>query len=127
VSNALSSILYLFLAPAGKLYLKVQQLLVHGEAHDTAHPSIVGKRRPGPKHPKYAVPAEHCPMIIYRVEDNNESLRQVADEYRVSHETIRRIMFHAQKQRGQLDAQLCSDCHTTEALCALGLISTQTA
>jgi len=86
------------------LYLKAQQLLVQGEAHVATHPPIVDKRPPGPKHPKYAVPAEHWRMIIYRVEENNESLRQVAVEYGVSHETIRRIMFYAQKQRGQLDA-----------------------
>jgi DNA-directed RNA polymerase subunit N (RpoN/RPB10) len=65
---------------------------------------MVSKRRPGPKQPKYAVPTEHWPLIMHRVVENNESLRQVADEYGVSHETIRRIMLHVQKQREQLEA-----------------------
>ena len=40
-------------------------------------------------------------MIIHRVVEKNEPLRTVAAEYGVSHETIRRIMLHVQKQRGQ--------------------------
>ena len=52
VSATLSPIFYLFLAPSGKLYLKVQNLLAHGETHDASPPPIVGKRRPGPKYPK---------------------------------------------------------------------------
>ena len=104
VSATLSPILYLFLAPAGKLYLKVQDVLANGETHDASPPPIVGKRRPGPKHPKYGVPTEHWPMIIHRVVENNEPLRTVAQDYGVSHETIRRIMLHVQKQRGQQEA-----------------------
>jgi hypothetical protein len=101
VSNALSPILYLFLAPSGKLYLKVQALLAKEEIHDASPPPIVGKRRPGPKHPTYGIPTEHWPMIMHRVVENNEPLRAVAREYGVSHETIRRILLHVQKQRGQ--------------------------
>jgi len=104
VSATLSPIFYFFLAPSGTLYLKVQDVLAHDEAHDVSPPPIVGKRRPGPKHPKYGVPAEHWPMIIHRVVENNESLRTVAQEYGVSHETIRRIMLHVQKQCGQQEA-----------------------
>jgi hypothetical protein len=43
-------------------------------------------------------------MVIHRVVENNEPLRAVAQEYGVSHETIRRIMLHVQKQRGQQEA-----------------------
>jgi hypothetical protein len=43
-------------------------------------------------------------MILHRVEENNESLRAVAHEYEVSHETIRRIMLHVRKQPGQQEA-----------------------
>ena len=63
-----------------------------------------GKRRPGPKHPTDALPPEHWPMIIHRVVENNEPLRAVAQEYGVSPETIRRLMLHVQKPRGQQDA-----------------------
>ena len=104
VSSTLSPILYLFLAPSGTLYLKGQQLLAHEEAHDASPPPIVSKRRPGPKQPKYGIPTEHWPMIMHRVVENNESLRQVADEYGVSHETIRRIMLHVHQQLGQQEA-----------------------
>jgi hypothetical protein len=79
-------------------------LLVHGEEHAANPPPIVGKRRPGTKHPNYGIPTEHWPMVIHRVVENNEPLRKVADEYGVSHETIRRIMLHVQNQCGQQEA-----------------------
>ena len=97
MSNALSPILYLFLAPSGKLYLKVQDVLAHDEAHDASPPPIVGKRRPGPKHPNYGIPAEHWQTVVHRVVEQKEPLRTVAAAYGVSHETIRRIMLHVQK------------------------------
>jgi hypothetical protein len=104
VSSSLSPILYLFLAPSGKLYLKVQDLLAHDEAHDASPPPIVGKRRPGPKHPAYGIPASQWPTVLHRVVEKKELLRKVADEYGVSHETIRRIMLHFHRQRGQQEA-----------------------
>jgi len=104
VSSALSPIFYLFLAPTGTLYLKVQALLAHDEAHDASPPPMVSKRRPGPKHPTYGIPTELWPMIMHRVVEDNEPLRAVAHEYGVSHETIRRIILHVQKQRGQQEA-----------------------
>ena len=79
-------------------------MLAHDEAHDANPPPIVGKRRPGPKHPKYGIPTEHWPMIIHRVVENNEPLRTVAQEYGVSHETIRRFLLHTHQQRGQQEA-----------------------
>jgi len=100
VSSALSPILYLFLAPTGVLYRKVQQLLAEDELVQRNDPPLIKHRRPGPKHPRYGIPAEHWPKIMHRVVVNNESLRKVADEYNVSHETIRRIMLHVQKQGG---------------------------
>jgi hypothetical protein len=76
-------------------------LLAHDEAHEVSLPPIVGKRRPRPKHPKNGIPAEHWPMVIHRVVENNEPLRTVAQEYGVSHETIRRIKLHVHQQPGQ--------------------------
>jgi len=104
VSTTLSPILYLFLAPAGKLYLKVQDVLAHDEAYDVSPPPMVSKRRPGPKHPKYGIPAEHWPLIICRVVEQKEPLRTVAAAYGVSHETIRRILLHTHQQCGQQEA-----------------------
>ena len=40
-------------------------------------------------------------MIMHRVVENIEPLRQVEDTHGVSHKTIRRIILHDQKQRGQ--------------------------
>jgi hypothetical protein len=104
VSSSLSPILYLFLAPSGKLYLKVQDLLALDEVPDANPPPIVGNRRPGPKHPNYGIPAEHWPTVVHRVVEQKEPLRTVAAAYGVSYETIRRIMLHAQKQRGQQES-----------------------
>lgn len=96
----LSPIFSLFLTPSGILYLKVQDLLTHDESHDASPPPIVGKRRPGQRHPKYGIPTENWPVIMHRVVENNESLRAIAQEYGVSHETIRRIMLYVRKQDG---------------------------
>jgi hypothetical protein len=101
VSSSLSPILYLFLAPFGTLYLKVQLLLAHDETHDASPLPIVSKRRPGPKQPKYGIPTELWPTVVQCVVEQKESLRTVAAAYGVSHQTIRRIMLHVQTQYGQ--------------------------
>jgi len=88
VSNALSPIFSLFLAPSG---VRINApLLKH--------------RRPGPKQPNFGIPAEHWPMVVHRVVEQKEPLRTVAAAYDVSHETIRRIMRHVKNQRGQQEA-----------------------
>ena len=104
VSNALSPIFYLFLAPSGKLYLKVQHLLAEDELVQRSNPPLLKHRRPGPKHPNYGIPAELWPTVVQRVVEQKEPLRTVAAAYGVSHETIRRIMLHVQKQHGQQEA-----------------------
>ncbi len=101
VSNSLSPILYLFLAPAGKLYLKVQRLLTEDEILQRSNPPLLKHRRPGPKHPNYGIPAELWPTVVHRVVEQKEPLRTVAAAYGVSHETIRRILLQVQKQRGR--------------------------
>jgi hypothetical protein len=92
VSATLSPILSLFLAPSGHLYQKVHQLLAADEQASCSPPPLLPHRRPGPKHPAYGIPAEHWPMVLHRVLENQEPLRAVAQEYGVSHETIRRII-----------------------------------
>ena len=104
VSAPLSPILYLFLAPSGKLYLKVQHLLAEDELFQRSNPPIIMHRRPGPKHPKYGIPASHWPTVVQRVVEKKEPPRTVAAAYGVSHETIRRLMHHVQKQGGQQEA-----------------------
>jgi hypothetical protein len=97
VSNALSPIFYLFLAPSGKLYLKVHHLLREDELVQRNNPPLIKHRRPGPKHPNYGIPASEWPIVVQRVVEQKEPLRTVAAAYSVSHETIRRIMHHVQQ------------------------------
>jgi hypothetical protein len=104
VSSSLSPIFYLFLAPSGKLFLKVQQLLSEDELVQRNNPPLMKHRRPVPKHPKFGIPAELWPTVVQRVVEQKEPLRTVAAAYGVSHETIRRIMRHVQKQRGQQES-----------------------
>jgi hypothetical protein len=101
VSNSLSPILYLFLAPSGKLYLKVQHLLAGDELVQSSDPPLLKRRRPGPKHPYYGIPTSEWPTVVQCVVEQKESLRTVAAAYDVSHETIRRIVLHVQKQHRQ--------------------------
>ncbi len=104
MSKSLSPIFYLFLAPSGKLYLKVQHLLGGDELVQSRNPPLLKPRRPGPKHPNYGIPADLWPTVLQRVIEQKEPLRTVAAAYGVSHETIRRILLQAQKQRGQQQA-----------------------
>ena len=101
MSNTLSPIFSLFLAPSGKLYLKVQHLLAGDELAQSSNPPLLKRRRPGPKHPNYGIPADLWPTVLLRVVEQKEPLRTVAAAYGVSHETIRRIMLRVQKQHGQ--------------------------
>jgi hypothetical protein len=98
VSSSLSPILYLFILPSGLLYQKVQHLLAEDETTEGSHPPVgIKHRRPGPKHPKFGIPAELLSTVVQRVVEQKEPLRSVAAAYGVSHETIRRIMLHGQQ------------------------------
>ncbi len=95
----------LFLVPSGKLYLKVQYLLAEDEKSAGNYPPVIEKqRRPGPKLPVYSIPASQWSTVLHRVVEKKEPLLTVAAVYGVSHETIRRIMLHVQKQREQQEA-----------------------
>ena len=105
MSSSLSPILYLFLIPSGILYQRVQHLLAEDETPEGSHPPVVIKhRRPGPKHPKFGIPAELWSTVVQRVVEQKEPLRTVAAAYGVSHETIRRLLFRVQRQRGQQES-----------------------
>ena len=86
------------------MYLKVQHLLKGDELFQRSNPPLLKYRRSRPKHPNYGIPAEHWPTVVHRVVEQKEPLRTVAAAYGVSHETIRRIMLHVQKQREQQEA-----------------------
>ena len=104
MSNALSPIFYLFLAPSGKLYLKVHHLLAGDELVQSSDPPLLKRRRPESKHPNYGIPADLWPIVVQRVVEQKEPLRTVAADFGVSHETIRRIMRQLKNQRGQQEA-----------------------
>ena len=78
VSNALSPIFYLFLAPSGKLYLKVNHLLAKDKLVQRSNPPLLKQRRPGPKYPNYGIPADLWPTVVQRVVEQKEPLRTVA-------------------------------------------------
>jgi len=61
-------------------------------------------RRPGPKHPAYALPAAQWPTVVQRVVEQKEPLRKVAAAYGISPETIRRLLLQTQKPHGQQEA-----------------------
>jgi hypothetical protein len=104
VSAPLSPIFYLFLAPLGILFQKVQHLLAEDETPEGSHPPVMQHRRPGPKHPPYSIPTSEWPTVVQRVVEQKESLRTVAAAYGVLHETIRRMLLHTYQQGGQQDA-----------------------
>ena len=95
----------LFPVPSGKLYLKVQYLLAEDEKSAGNYPPVIEKqRRPGLKLPVYSIPASQWSTVLHRVVEKKEPLLTVAAVYGVSHETIRRIMLHVQRQREQQEA-----------------------
>ena|SRR5207253_10879705 len=105
VSSPLSPIFCLFLSPSGKLYQRVQHPLAEEEpAEGNTPPVVIKHRRPGPKHPAYSLPASEWSTVVYRVVEQKEPLRKVAAASGVSPETIRRLLLHAQKPRGQPEA-----------------------
>jgi hypothetical protein len=57
------------------------------------------QRRPGPDKPRRGIPPENWPDVLRRIEQG-ESLRQVAQSYSVSYETIRRVI-HAMRRQGR--------------------------
>ncbi len=73
-------------------------------AEGSSPPAVIKHRRPGPKNPADSLPASAWPTVMQRVVEQKEPLRTVAAAYGISPETIRRILFHAQKPCGQPEA-----------------------
>lgn len=46
----------------------------------------------GPDEPQWKLPTAKWPDVVRRVVENQEPLRKVAEDYGVSHETVRRIV-----------------------------------
>ena len=89
--TTLSPILCLFLIPTSPLSRKLQILLSQFEKGQT--PLVIEtQRRPGPKDISYSIPPQEWPTVRQRVLENHDSYRKVANDYSVSHETIRRLV-----------------------------------
>ena len=78
-----------FVAPHGKL---LQRLLALEQLLGSLPPLLNSQQYSGPREPHHGIAPEAWPNVVRRVVEHLESLRQVAAEYGVSHETIRRIL-----------------------------------
>ena len=58
------------------------------------------QRRPGPATPRRGIPRDQWPDVLHRSEQG-DSLRQIANSYGVSYETVRRTVKAARKQGGK--------------------------
>ena len=76
----------------------MQYLLSQDEKAASSPPPIIPHRRPGPRHPAYGIPDSERPTVLHRVLEKKEPLRKVANDYGVSHETIRRLIRSSQKR-----------------------------
>jgi hypothetical protein len=97
-SALLSPVLVHFHSPSSFLHQKLQQLLQQDP--DGANPSLlpIANRHPGPAKPQHGIPTVEWPTVLCRVMENHEPLREIADDYGVSYETVRRIVLAARKQ-----------------------------
>ena len=94
VSAPLSPIFSLFQIPTSTLSQKLQLVL----SEEFQIPLVIKtQRRPGPKHIPYGIPPDQRPIVLQRVLENHESYRNVASDYGVSRETIRRLVRASKK------------------------------
>ena len=94
--RTLSPVLIHFVAPHGKL---LQRLLALEHLLGSLPPLVTSQQDAGPREPRYGIPSEEWPNVVRRVIEHHESLRQVAADYGVSHETIRRILLTSRHHR----------------------------
>lgn len=85
-----------FVAPHGKL---LQGLLALEQLPGSLPPLLTSQQHAGPREPHHGIPAEEWPNVVRRVMENHESLRQLAADYGVSHETIRRLLRTSRNHR----------------------------
>ena len=84
------------MASHGKLY---HRLLALEQVLGSIPPLLTSQQYSGPREPHYGIPLEEWPNVVRRVIEHHESLRQVAADYGVSHETIRRILRASRNHR----------------------------
>jgi hypothetical protein len=85
--------------PLAKLFPGRNDILVY--KHPTVEPSYA-QRHPG-SDLHWKIPVAEWPKVLHRI-DQGEPLRKVADDYGVSHETIRRLIRSCQKKGASSDS-----------------------
>ena len=85
-----------FVAPHGKL---LQRLHALEQLLGSIPPPLTSQQYAGPREPHYGIAPEEWPNVVRRIVEHHESLRQVAAEYGVSHETVRRILRTSRNHR----------------------------
>ncbi|GHO64175.1 hypothetical protein KSC_030670 [Ktedonobacter sp. SOSP1-52] len=110
---------HLALIPIEKLFNSRDDLLVYTPKSSSdyvqsdnpfeqalANPVVISspQHRPAPEKPQRKIPVTEWSNVVRRVVENREPLRKVAEDYRVSHETIRRTVRIASKQRMNTEA-----------------------
>lgn len=81
------------------VYIKLQELLAQDQARILPLPPRIAQRRPGPKKPRCGIPSIEWPTVVRHIIDDQEPLRNVAGDYGVSYETVRRTVRTANKQQ----------------------------
>ena len=104
---------HLALIPLEKLFAGRDDILVYTPKSSTdyvqsdgpfeqalANPASISwpQYRPGPEAPQWTVPVSAWPNVLRRVVENQEPLRQIAGDYGVLHETVRRTVRAACKR-----------------------------
>jgi hypothetical protein len=97
-SASLSPVLIHFISPVSYLSQKLQHLLGQLQADGNTPLPLLTQRRPGPAKPKHGIPPTEWSTVQRRVLENQEPLRQVASDYGVSHETVRRVLLACRKK-----------------------------
>jgi hypothetical protein len=92
---------YLALIPLEKLFPGRNDILVYRHPTyclaDQPDFPFLPQRRPGPDNPQWKIPQSEWSTVLRRVEQNREPLRQVARDYGVSYEAVRRVVHAARK------------------------------
>ncbi len=87
---------HLALIPLEKLFPGRNDILVyrHPTYQLTDQPDLhlLPQRRPGPDNPQWKIPPAEWSTVLRRVEQNKEPLRQIARDYGVSYEAVRRVV-----------------------------------
>ena len=78
--------------PLEKLFPGRTDILLYRHPNvDLPDPSALPQRRPGPDDPHWKIPAAEWQTVLHRI-DKGEPLRNVAGDYGVSYETVRRVI-----------------------------------